>query len=103
MNPFIPTNHRLPGIRSFIKRSSMFRQVEKQTVRSSSELIALAKEAFLSGRLRPGDRFPAPDEISRLTGATVAESLDAVTVLLKTKAIRQLPSGHLAIARHSVS
>ena len=65
----------------------MFRQAEKETVRSATELIALAKEAFRSRRLRPGDRFASPDQISKLTGATVAESLDAVTVLLKTGSI----------------
>lgn len=80
----------------------MFAQVEKKKVSSSSELIALANEAFRSGRLRPGDRFPSPDQISKLTGATVVESLEAVTSLLKDGSIRQLPSGLLSISRHSV-
>ena len=102
MNPFITSNHRLPGIRSFIKRNSMFRQVEVQTAHSSFELLALANEAFRSGRLRLGDRFPSPDEISKLTGAPLVESLDAVTSLLKAGSIRQLPSGRLSISRESV-
>ncbi len=102
MNPFITYNHRLPGIRGFINRTPMFAQVEKKKVSSSSELIALANEAFRSGRLRPGDRFPSPDQISKLTGATVVESLEAVTSLLKDGSIRQLPSGLLSISRHSV-
>ncbi len=99
MNPFIINNHRLPGIRGFIKRNPMFRPVETKTARSSSEVIALANGAFRSGRLRAGDRFPSPDEISKLTGASVAESLDAATSLLKAGSIRQLPSGRLSIRR----
>ena len=83
MNPFIINNHRLPGIRGFIKRNPMFREVETKTANSSSEVITLANEAFRSGRLRPGDRFPYPDEISRLTGASFVDSLEAVTILLK--------------------
>ena len=102
MNPFLINNYRLPGIRSFIKRNPMFRQVKSKKVDSSSEVVALAKEAFQSGRLRPGDRFPSPDEISKLTGASVFESLDAVTNLLKSGSIRQLPSGQLSISRKMV-
>ena len=77
----------------------MFRPVEKVKARSASELIVLADEAFRSGRLRAGDRFPSPDEIAKLTGATVAESLDAVTSLIKGGSIRQHPSGRLSISR----
>ena len=91
-------NYRLPGIRSFIKRSPRFRKVEMKTARSSSEIIELANEAFGSGGLRPGDRFPSPDEISKITGASVVESLEAVTALLKAGAIRQLASGLLSVA-----
>ncbi len=67
MNPFIINNYRLPGIRSFIKRNQMFRPVETKAARTSFELIALANEGFRSGRLRGGDRFPSPDEISKIT------------------------------------
>ncbi len=81
----------------------MFQPVETKTARSSSEVIALANGAFRSGRLRPGDRFPSPDEISKLTGALVAESLDAVTSLLKAGSIQQLPSGQFSISRQAVS
>jgi DNA-binding transcriptional MocR family regulator len=81
----------------------MFRQVGPQIAVSSSEVLALANEAFQSGRLRAGDRFPNPNEISKLTGASVAESLDAVTSLLEAGMIRQLPSGRLSISRRAVS
>jgi DNA-binding transcriptional MocR family regulator len=102
MNPFFINNYRLPGIQSFIKRNPMFCQVKPKRAESSSKVIALANEAFQSGRLRPGDRFPSPDEISKLTGASVIESLDAVTSLLKAGLIRQLPSGQLSISRQQV-
>jgi hypothetical protein len=102
MNPFTITNYCLPGIRGFVKRGPMFRQVKSKTASSSSELIAYANEAFRSGRMRPGESFPSPDEISRLTGASVGESVDAVTSLLKAGSIRQLPSGQLSISRHPV-
>ncbi len=80
----------------------MFCQVKPKRAESSSKVIALANEAFQIGRLRPGDRFPSPDEISKLTGASVIESLDAVTSLLKAGLIRQLPSGQLSISRQQV-
>lgn len=102
MNPFIITNHRLPGIRGFIKRNPRFREVEAKRASSSSEIISLAVEAFRTGRLRAGDRFPSPDEVSKLTGASLVESLEAVTVLLKEGAIKQLPSGRLSIAPKSL-
>jgi hypothetical protein len=103
MNSFIAHNYNFTGIRSFIKRNPMFQQGEPQIAASSSEVIALANEAFWSGRLLPGDRFPSPDEISKLTGASVAESMDAVTSLLKTGSIRQFPSGRLSISQQAVS
>ena len=97
MDPFTATNFRLPGIRSFITRCAMFQQVETRKRYSSSELVAFANEAVRTGHFRNGDRFPTPDEISKLTGASVVESLDAVTILIKEGAIRQLPSGQLSI------
>ena len=80
----------------------MFRPVETQPARTSFELVALANEGFRSGRLRPGDRFPSPDEISKMTGASLFECLEAVTSLLREGSIRQLPSGRLSIARRFV-
>ena len=77
----------------------MFRPVEKQPARTSCELIALATESFRSGRLRPGDRFPSPDEISKITGVSLIECLDVVTSLLKSGSIQQMPSGRLSISR----
>ena len=99
MNPFTATNFRLPGIRSFITRCSMFQQMETRKKHSSSELVAFANEAVHTGHLRNGDRFPTPDEISKLTGASVVESLEAVTSLIKEGAIKQLPSGRLSILK----
>ncbi|MFT6862556.1 MAG: hypothetical protein ACJAVK_001114 [Akkermansiaceae bacterium] len=103
MNTLTVNNYSLPGIRKFIKENPMFRQVEPKIADSSAEVIALADEAFLSGRLLPGDRFPSPDEISRLTGASIAESLEAVTILLESGSIEQLPSGQLTISRQAVA
>jgi DNA-binding FadR family transcriptional regulator len=103
MNSFTTSNYFLPGIRSFIRHNPMFRQIETRTAASSSVIIALADEAFQSGRLQPGDRFPSPDEIAKLTGASVAESLDAVTSLMAAGSIRQLPSGQLSISPQAVS
>lgn len=77
----------------------MFREIEIKAVQTSSELVTLAGEAFQSGRLTPGDRFPCPDEISKLTGAPLVESLEAVTILLKEGWIQQFPSGRLSISR----
>ena len=81
----------------------MFRQLKPKIADSSSEVVALANEAFWSGRLVPGDRFPNPDEISKLTGASTAECLDATTSLLKAGLIQQLPSGQFSISRQAVS
>jgi DNA-binding FadR family transcriptional regulator len=80
----------------------MFLEMEKLAACSTSEVIALANEAVRSGRLRPGDRFPSSDEISKLTGASLVESLDAITSLLRSGTIRQLPSGQFAICRKLV-
>ncbi|MFT6181551.1 MAG: DNA-binding transcriptional MocR family regulator [Akkermansiaceae bacterium] len=101
MNPFFINNYCFPGIRSFIKRNPMFQQVKTKTANSSSEVIAFANEAFQSGRLRAGERFPSPDEVSKLTGASIAESLEAVTRLLRAGSIQQLPSGQLSISKQS--
>lgn len=99
MNPLMMTNHRLPGIRSFIKRSAMFRPIELRTANSAADIVAMAHEAMQCGKLRAGDAFPVPDELAKRTGARLADSVDAVAALLKECSITQQPSGRLLVVR----
>ncbi|MDB4484211.1 hypothetical protein N9044_00315 [bacterium] len=93
------TNHRLPGIRSFIRRNAMFRPIEMRTAGSAAEIVAMAHEAMQCGKLRAGDAFPVPDELAKHTGSRLADSVDAVATLLQERSIRQQASGRLLVAR----
>ena len=93
------TNSRLPGIRSFIMRSAMFRSVKPQTANSAAEVISMTHEALRSGKLRVGDAFPVPDELASRTGAKLTDSVEAVAALLKQRVISQQASGRLIVAR----
>lgn len=92
------SNYRLPGIRGFIKRSAVFENRNPSAVTSAKEIVAKIHHEFRSGNLKPGDYFPCPDELSKLTGAPLVASLDAVTQLIHSGRIRQAPSGSLSIS-----
>jgi hypothetical protein len=98
MSPFSVTSRRLPGISGFLKQSPMFREVGHQENPTQPDLINAAISAVRRGRYRPGDRFPNPGEITELTGASLVDSLGAVSSLLKSHVIYQTPSGSLFIA-----
>ena len=93
------TNHRLPGIRSFVRRNAMFRPIEMRTASSAAEIVEMAHEAMQCGKLRAGDAFPVPDELAKHTGSRLADSVDAVATLLQERSIRQQASGRLLVAR----
>lgn len=76
----------------------MFRRIRESRPATVDELVAAAKAAVRSGRMRPGDPFPTPDEVSDLSGAPVADCLEVVTALLQAGAIRQDASGNLTVA-----
>ncbi|MCH7228873.1 hypothetical protein [Haloferula sp. A504] len=102
-NCFIHACRRLSVTQGFIKRSPMFRRLQKPTGATTPELVDAAKAALKSGRLRPGDPFPTADEISDLSGARLIDSLNAVTALLQAGAIRQDASGKLTVAPPEVA
>lgn len=76
----------------------MFRRIQHSRRATTDELVLAAKTAVRSGRIRPGDPFPTPEEISDLSGATLADSLNVVIALMKDGAIRQDRSGYLTVA-----
>lgn len=97
-NCFIHASRRLSLTEGFIKRSPMFRRIRKPRPTTTDELVQAAKAAMKSGRIRPGDPFPAPEDISDLSGAPLTDCLNAVTALLQAGAIRQDDSGKLTVA-----
>ena len=92
--------HRLPGIRGFTRRASMFRPLGGPSAPTAAELVVTAIEDFRDGRLRPGQEFPTPETLSQITGAPLATSLEAVSTLLGHGLLRQQSSGKLSIAPH---
>ena len=102
-NCFIHASRRLSVTQGFIKRSPMFRRIQKSRRTTTDELVLAAKTAVRSGRMRPGDPFPTPEEISDLSGAPLADSLNVVIALLKDGAIRQDQSGQLTVAPPEVA
>ncbi len=100
MQLFTKSNLRLPGISGFLKRESMFRERESPAEADTAELVKEIFKTLKNEKVRAGDQFPTPGQISDLTGATVADSLDAVTSLMKSGAIRQSASGRLSISPH---
>lgn len=98
MKQFSITDLRLPGIRGFLKRNPMFRITPDQSSPSVRELVEAAKEALRGGKFLPGDEFPVPEMITRATGASLFDSLEAVTYLLKSGSIHQDPRGRLIVA-----
>lgn len=97
---FIKTsNSWLPGSRSFLERSTMFR-VTKPTVQLSyRQLFESLTESFRAGHYKSGQSFPNSRQLAGLTGASPFDSLKVVTHLLKAGAVRQLTSGQLVVAR----
>jgi hypothetical protein len=98
MTPITITSRRLPGIQGFLKKSPIFRNVKRNSHPSRPELIEAAVTAVRTGEYRPGDRFPTPGEIADLTGASLIDSLDAVSSLLRLHVIHQTSSGRLLIS-----
>jgi len=101
MNLFTNSNLRLPGISGFLKRDPMFHQREDSGEAGRTALIKDIFRTLKNEKVRAGDQFPTPGQISDLTGASLVDSLDAVTALLKSGAIRQSASGRLSVSLHS--
>lgn len=98
MKLFSISNHRLPGISGFLKRNPMFRIRVDKSKPGAKEIVKETLEALRKGNLRSGEQFPTPGQISDLTGAKVTDSLEAVTTLMKSGALRQNSSGRLSIS-----
>lgn len=98
MTPFSITNRHLPGVGSFLKRCPMFREIPTTARPGPTELAKVAIEDLRSGKYRAGDRFPTPGQLADLTGVPLADSLDAITILLKSGHIRQNSSGFLTVS-----
>jgi DNA-binding transcriptional regulator YhcF (GntR family) len=90
---------RLPGSRSFMRRSPMFRVTEHTARPSSKQLVETISESLRSGHYRPGEGFPNSRQLAELTGASPIDSLKAVTYLLKAGWVRQLTTGQLVVAK----
>lgn len=98
MTPITITSRRLPGIHGFLKKSPIFRNVKRHSHPGLPELVDAAVTAVRTGEYRPGDRFPTPGEIADLSGASLVDSLDAVSSLLKLHVIHQTSSGRLFVS-----
>ena len=90
---------RLPGSRSFMRRSPMFRVTDASGQPSSKQLVETISESLCSGQFRPGEGFPNSRQLSDLTGASPIDALKAVTYLLKTGIVRQLTTGQLVVTK----
>lgn len=90
---------RLPGSRSFMRRSPMFRVTEDTARPSSKQLVETISESLRSGQYRPGEGFPNSRQLADLTGASPLDSLKAVTYLLKAGFVRQLTTGQLVVVK----
>lgn len=98
MKNFPIPHPRLPGISSFLKRSPMFKVAPSAPVPKASDLVKAAIEALRNGQYLPGDEFPVPEKISKNTGASLFDSLETVTFLLRAGSIHQDPNGRLLVA-----
>lgn len=99
MNGLLLHTKLLPRTLGFIKRSPMFRDMPEPSKASAMEVVKAAGKAYEAGSLRPGDRFPTPDQISKFSGMQLTESLKAVNVLLESALIRQDLFGRLSVAK----
>lgn len=92
------TSHRLPGVKGFLQLCPRFKVRRTTFSLSSDELVRQATENCRDGILKPGDSFPRPEESSRMSGASPVICLQAITCLIQSGKIRQLPSGRLVVS-----
>lgn len=101
--PFLNNcNSWLPGSRSFLGHSAMFRVTKPAAQPSYQQLFEMLTASLRTGNYRPGEGFPNSRQLVGLTGASPIDSLKAVTKLLKAGAVRQLPTGQLVVVRAEV-
>jgi len=79
----------------------MFRTPHREARPSFSEVAKTMLEAIREGQFRDGERFPNPDEIAQLTGATLVDSLQVVSTLLSDRTIMQDFSGRLFVSQRN--
>lgn len=81
-----------------MKRSLMFTIPEKSEGGPAERIVGAFLKEIRMGSLRPGRGFPSAPRLSRMTGESPADCLEATTRLIDEGWLRQLPDGGLIVA-----
>lgn len=91
-----------PGLRSFRSRSPLFRLSAQQETSAASQIVSGVLAELKRGVLREGGAFPSPERLSRLTGESLLDCVEAQNQLLDLGVLRQSARGELFVRGHTL-